>query len=107
MHYFYAACDIVIARAGGAVAEIAATGTPPVLVPGRFGGGHQEANAGRFESAGAAVVIPEDQLGGLPHILEPLVRDSNRRLQLAAGLKALAHPEAATSLAAELQQAHG
>ncbi len=107
MHYFYAACDLVIARAGGAVAEIAATGTPPVLVPGRFGGGHQEANAGRFEKAGAAVVVPEDQLGRLPHILEPLVRDSNRRLQMAKALRAFAHPEAATKLAAELQQAHG
>ncbi len=107
MQFFYAACDMVIARAGGAVAEIAVTGTPPVLVPGRFGGGHQAANAARFEQAGAAVVVLEDQLDRLPDILEPLVRDSNRRIQLAAGLKTLAHPEAAVELAAALQQAHG
>jgi UDP-N-acetylglucosamine--N-acetylmuramyl-(pentapeptide) pyrophosphoryl-undecaprenol N-acetylglucosamine transferase len=107
MHYFYAACDIVIARAGGAVAEIAATGTPAVLVPGKFGGGHQEANAARFEKAGAAVVVTEDQLGKLPQVLEPLVGDGRRRLLMAAGLKELAHPEAAANVARKLQETHG
>jgi UDP-N-acetylglucosamine--N-acetylmuramyl-(pentapeptide) pyrophosphoryl-undecaprenol N-acetylglucosamine transferase len=106
MQFFYAACDIVIARAGGAVAEIAVTGTPAVLVPGRFGGGHQAANATRFEEAGAAVVATEDQLGALPQILQSLVGDSQQRLRMAEGLKELAHPEAATVLARELQQAH-
>ena len=107
MHYFYAACDVVIARAGGAVAEIAATGTPAVLVPGSFGGGHQTANAARFEAAGAAVVLAEDRLAELPQILQPLVEEPRLRLDLAAGLKELAHPEAATEVALQLQQAHG
>jgi len=107
MHYFYAACDIVIARAGGAVAEIAVTGTPAILVPGRFGGGHQTANAARYEEAGAAVVITEDRLSELPQILEPLVEDSRQRLNLAARLKDLAHPDAAMELARQLRQTHG
>lgn len=107
MQYFYAACDIVIARSGGAVAEIAATGTPAVLVPGTFGGGHQAANAARFETAGAAVVVTEDHVGELQQILEPLVEDGRRRLLMAANLKKLAHPEAAADLARELQQTHG
>lgn len=107
MDCFYAACDIVIARAGGAVAELAATGTPAVLVPGAFGGGHQMANASRFEEAGAAVVVSEDRLSDLPNILEPLVADSRLRLNLTAGLKELAHPAAAADLALALQQAHG
>ena len=107
MQYFYAACDIVIARAGGAVAELAATGTPAVLVPGTFGGGHQAANASRFEAAGAAVVVTEDRLAELPKTLETLVADSRLRLDLAAGLKQLAHPGAAAELARALQQAHG
>ncbi|HKZ29855.1 MAG TPA: UDP-N-acetylglucosamine--N-acetylmuramyl-(pentapeptide) pyrophosphoryl-undecaprenol N-acetylglucosamine transferase [Acidimicrobiia bacterium] len=107
MQYFYAACDIVIARAGGAVAEIAVTGTPAVLVPGRFGGGHQMSNAARFEDAGAAVVVTEERLGVLPQILEPLVADSQMRRRMTQRLKDFAHPEAADVLARELQQAHG
>ena len=107
MQYFYAACDVVIARAGGAVAEIAATGTPAVLVPGSFGGGHQSANAARFESAGAAVVVDEDQLGGLNRVLLPLVDDPQLRLQMAENLKTLAHPNAAKVLATEMQETHG
>ncbi|MDH3259744.1 MAG: UDP-N-acetylglucosamine--N-acetylmuramyl-(pentapeptide) pyrophosphoryl-undecaprenol N-acetylglucosamine transferase [Acidimicrobiia bacterium] len=107
MQYFYAACDIVIARSGGAVAEIAVTGTPAVLVPGTFGGGHQATNATRFESAGAAVVVTENRLGALPQILEPLVVDSRLRLNMAESLKELAHPNAAADLARELQDAHG
>jgi UDP-N-acetylglucosamine--N-acetylmuramyl-(pentapeptide) pyrophosphoryl-undecaprenol N-acetylglucosamine transferase len=107
MQFFYAACDIVIARAGGAVAEIAATGTPSLLVPGLFGGGHQAANAARFEAAGAAVVVTEDRLGDLPEILEPLVGDPRRRLTMAGNLRALAHPGAAAALAGELRRAHG
>jgi UDP-N-acetylglucosamine--N-acetylmuramyl-(pentapeptide) pyrophosphoryl-undecaprenol N-acetylglucosamine transferase len=107
MQYFFAACDIVVARAGGAVAEIAVTGTPAVLVPGRFGGGHQAANAARFENTGAAVVLPEDRLGELATILKPLVEDPRLRLRMAEGFKELAHPQAATDLAKELHQAHG
>ncbi len=107
MRYFYAACDIVIARAGGAVAEIAVTGTPAVLVPGSFGGGHQAANAARFEEAGAAVVVEEDRLGALADSLEPLVEDPQLRRQMAGGLRELSHPHAATDLAIELEQAHG
>jgi len=107
MQFFYAACDIVIARAGGAVAEIAATGTPAVLVPGSFGGGHQEANAARFEGTGAALVIAEDRLDALAQILKPLVEDPRLRLRMAEAAKQLAHPQAATVLARELQQAHG
>ena len=106
MQFFYAACDIVIARAGGAVAEIAVTGTPAVLVPGSFGGGHQMANARRFEKAGAAVVVTEQELGSLAGYLEPLVDDPGRRLKMAEGLKKLAYPNAAAQIAAELQLAH-
>ena len=36
MELFYAASDLVVARAGGAVAELTATATPSVLVPGEF-----------------------------------------------------------------------
>jgi UDP-N-acetylglucosamine--N-acetylmuramyl-(pentapeptide) pyrophosphoryl-undecaprenol N-acetylglucosamine transferase len=107
MQYFYAACDIVISRAGGAVAELAVTGTPAVLVPGTFGGGHQLVNAERFEAAGAAVVVPEEQLSRLGERVRKLVEDSQLRRTMADRSRALAHPEAARDVATRLRVAHG
>jgi UDP-N-acetylglucosamine--N-acetylmuramyl-(pentapeptide) pyrophosphoryl-undecaprenol N-acetylglucosamine transferase len=66
MDLFYAASDLVLARAGGGVAELTATGTPSILVPGEFGShGHQGANAAYLADAGAAVVLPEAELARL------------------------------------------
>src|SRR2546426_1425001 len=48
--------DLVVSRAGvGTIAEVTAVGLPMVLVPGTFGGGHQEENASAMVDAGAAV----------------------------------------------------
>jgi len=55
--------DLVVSRAGvGTIAEIAAVGLPMVLVPGTFGGGHQEENAAAMVEAGAAVRIGDAKL---------------------------------------------
>jgi UDP-N-acetylglucosamine--N-acetylmuramyl-(pentapeptide) pyrophosphoryl-undecaprenol N-acetylglucosamine transferase len=53
----------VVSRAGvSTIAEIAAVGLPMVLVPGTFGGGHQEENAKAMVDAGAAVRIGDAEL---------------------------------------------
>jgi UDP-N-acetylglucosamine--N-acetylmuramyl-(pentapeptide) pyrophosphoryl-undecaprenol N-acetylglucosamine transferase len=58
-----ASADLVVSRAGvGTIAEIAAVGLPMVLVPGTFGGGHQEENAKAMVDAGAAVRIGDSEL---------------------------------------------
>jgi len=55
--------DLVVSRAGvGTIAEVAAVGLPMVLVPGTFGGGHQEENAEAMVEAGAAVRIGDAEL---------------------------------------------
>ena len=55
--------DLVVSRAGvGTIAEVTAVGLPMVLVPGTFGGGHQEENAAAMVEAGAAVRIGDAQL---------------------------------------------
>src|SRR5207249_5995184 len=60
-----ARADLIVGRAGvGTIAEAAAVGLPMVLVPGTFGGGHQEENAAAMVSAGAAVRIADDELDG-------------------------------------------
>ncbi|HYM97499.1 MAG TPA: UDP-N-acetylglucosamine--N-acetylmuramyl-(pentapeptide) pyrophosphoryl-undecaprenol N-acetylglucosamine transferase [Candidatus Sulfotelmatobacter sp.] len=57
--------DLVVGRAGvGTIAEAAAVGLPMVLVPGTFGGGHQEENAQAMVDAGAAIRIGDAELTG-------------------------------------------
>ena len=75
----YAAADVAIARAGAStLAELAATGTPSILVPYPHGtDNHQVANAAVFAERGAAVVLADAELDGdrlwwtLDAILQP------------------------------------
>ncbi len=62
----YAAADVVIARSGAStLAELAATGTPAILVPyPHAADDHQAHNAAVFADAGAAVVIADRELDG-------------------------------------------
>ena len=58
-----AASDLVLARAGGSIAEITAAGRPAVLVPYPHAtADHQASNARWMADAGAAVVMPDDEL---------------------------------------------
>jgi UDP-N-acetylglucosamine--N-acetylmuramyl-(pentapeptide) pyrophosphoryl-undecaprenol N-acetylglucosamine transferase len=57
--------DLIVSRAGvGTIAEATAVGLPMILVPGTFGGGHQEENAASMVDAGAAVRIADAELSG-------------------------------------------
>lgn len=108
MEYFFAVCDLVLARAGGAVAELTATATPAVLVPGGFGSaGHQAANAAALQRVGAAEVVPEDQLGRLAEVVAELLADPSRRAQMAAAAAALARPQAGAIIAGAMRELHG
>lgn len=103
MDHFYASCDLVVARAGGSVAELTATATPSILVPGGFGsGGHQRANAEALRRAGAARVVAEDELAGLPGLIALLLHDASARRSMAEACSALARPDAADAIAAAL-----
>jgi UDP-N-acetylglucosamine--N-acetylmuramyl-(pentapeptide) pyrophosphoryl-undecaprenol N-acetylglucosamine transferase len=63
MQSLMATADLVVSRAGvGTIAELTAVGLPMVLVPGTFGGGHQEENAAAMVEAGAAVSIQDGAL---------------------------------------------
>lgn len=107
MERFYAACDLVIARAGGAVAELTATATPSILVPGTFGsGGHQIANASALEAAGAAVVVSEGEIARLGALAPRLVTDDEALVAMAASARSLAKPRAAANIGAVLKELH-
>ncbi len=107
MQYFFAACDLVIARAGGSVAEITATETPSVLVPGSFGGGHQIANAEALAREGACRVVGEGELRELREVVEALCSDPNLLRRMAEAARRVARPRAAADVAAALRARHG
>jgi UDP-N-acetylglucosamine--N-acetylmuramyl-(pentapeptide) pyrophosphoryl-undecaprenol N-acetylglucosamine transferase len=99
----YGAADVVLARAGGSVWELAAAGLPAVLVPGAFATGqHQEKNARWFADAGGAVVVPETEAPRAPRVVEELLGDPNRLAAMAAAMRAVAKPDAAEEIADEL-----
>jgi UDP-N-acetylglucosamine--N-acetylmuramyl-(pentapeptide) pyrophosphoryl-undecaprenol N-acetylglucosamine transferase len=86
----YAAADIVVTRAGAStLAELAATGTPAILVPYPYASAdHQMKNAEVVQAAGAARILRDDELSGerltaeLRAALEPATA---RELRSAAG----------------------
>ena len=88
-----AAADIVIGRAGSATCnEIAATGTPCILVPSpNVTNNHQESNARVLESAGGAVVMLEKDCTPERMYAEvkALLADENRRSSMTQALHGL------------------
>jgi UDP-N-acetylglucosamine--N-acetylmuramyl-(pentapeptide) pyrophosphoryl-undecaprenol N-acetylglucosamine transferase len=99
----YGAADVVLARAGGSVWELAAAALPAVLVPGAFATGqHQEKNARWFADAGGAVVVPEAEAARAPGVVEELLGDADRLAAMAAAMRAVAKPNAAEEIADEL-----
>ncbi len=108
MDLFYSVCDLLIARAGGGVAEITATATPAILVPGRFGSsGHQISNAAFLESHEAALVLPEERLAELPTMVEETIFDQGRLRSMADAARAIAKPDAARTIASAMTGAIG
>lgn len=105
-----AACDLVVARAGGSVLEIAAAGRPAILVPYPHAtADHQSANARWMEEGGAAVVIADAALspGRLAAEAEALLADRARLARMAAAARRLALPDAAERIASEVLAAAG
>lgn len=106
MELFFAVSDLVIARAGGAVAELTATATPSILVPGQFGsGGHQSGNARFLAEAGAASIVEQDDLALLPRVVAELLADDSRLLAMADASRNLARPDAARTIARTMIEA--
>lgn len=107
MEYFYAVSDVVLSRAGAlTISELAATGTPAVVVPYAAGAaGHQAANATHLAESGGAVIVPEEDVDGVPALLQQLIADSDRRETMAAAAAALGMPDAAQVIAKAMIEA--
>jgi len=99
------ASDLVVARSGGSVFEIAAHGRPMVLIPYPFAtADHQTENARYFERAGAATVISDGELTAsrLAQEVGGLFADRGRLTAMARASSELARPGAAREIATEV-----
>lgn len=105
MDYAYAAADLALCRAGAITcSELMVTGTPAVLVPSpNVTADHQTKNARSMATAGAARLLPEDDL---PERLMPvtaeLFRDAAQRRRMADAARQMARPDAAERIARDI-----
>jgi UDP-N-acetylglucosamine--N-acetylmuramyl-(pentapeptide) pyrophosphoryl-undecaprenol N-acetylglucosamine transferase len=100
-----AAADLVAARAGGSVLELAAAGLPSILVPYPYAtADHQTTNARWMEKTGAAVVVPDDELDGprLAREVAALIGSPERLRAMSRAAVEAAKPGAAQRIADEL-----
>lgn len=103
-----AEADLVLCRAGvGTTAEVTAVGLPMLVVPGTFGGGHQERNAEWLQREGAAVEI--EDAGLTPsRLLAEVDRLTPERLRaMAAASARLGRPDAAREIVEVLRRVAG
>jgi UDP-N-acetylglucosamine--N-acetylmuramyl-(pentapeptide) pyrophosphoryl-undecaprenol N-acetylglucosamine transferase len=99
------AADLVVARAGGSVWEVAAAGKPAILVPYPFAtADHQAKNARFFERAGGAITVPETELGRVADLARSLIGDPERLKEMGDAMKRVAKPNAAEEIAEGLIQ---
>lgn len=97
--------DLVVCRAGvGTCAELTAVGLPAVLVPGTFGGSHQERNAVQLVQAGAAVRIGDAEL--TPQVLLRTLDalGASELSAMAAASAGLGRPDAALAIVGILEE---
>jgi UDP-N-acetylglucosamine--N-acetylmuramyl-(pentapeptide) pyrophosphoryl-undecaprenol N-acetylglucosamine transferase len=112
IHQAYAAADLVVCRSGAmTLAEIAACGTPAILVPYPFAAhDHQVVNASNLVDRGAAAMILDRELTG-----ERLAREVARWLSdrqalslMSAHARLFARPDAAEKIVRSLERwSHG
>lgn len=97
----YAACDLMICRAGAlTVAELAAAGVASLLVPFPYAvDDHQTWNARFLSDQGAAILLPQNELnaGKLAQTLNELNRD--RLLSMAQAARKLGKPDSTAMVA--------
>jgi UDP-N-acetylglucosamine--N-acetylmuramyl-(pentapeptide) pyrophosphoryl-undecaprenol N-acetylglucosamine transferase len=104
MDLAYAVADVAVTRGGAStVAELAATGTPAIIIPLPIARRkEQHANAAVLAAVGGATVLDNAEVTGerLRGLLEPLLTDAPAREAMAAAARTQARPDAADAMAA-------
>lgn len=94
------AADLAISRAGGTVWELAAAGTPAILVPYPHAtADHQTLNARHFERGGGAIVVPDAEIATVPALVTELLADPERLARMRAAMLSMARVDAADRIA--------
>jgi UDP-N-acetylglucosamine--N-acetylmuramyl-(pentapeptide) pyrophosphoryl-undecaprenol N-acetylglucosamine transferase len=101
------AADLVISRAGAStLSEVSAIGVPMILIPYPYAGGHQRLNVAPYASAGAAIVIADEEAGGrLRGVLTSVIDDEGRYRKMVEAMRGLGRPYAAEEVVRLLEQA--
>jgi UDP-N-acetylglucosamine--N-acetylmuramyl-(pentapeptide) pyrophosphoryl-undecaprenol N-acetylglucosamine transferase len=100
------AADLVVSRAGAStLSEVSAIAVPMILVPYPYAGGHQRLNAAPYASAGAAIVIPDEEAQGrLREVLMSLIDDEARYRKMVEAMRGLGRPYAAEEVVRLLEE---
>ena len=106
MNAAYAAADVIISRAGaGTLSELAVVGKPTIVVPSpNVAEDHQTHNARAYADHGAAILLPETNLGELADIAQRLLKNADESDTLANNLKALALPNATRAIVDQIEK---
>lgn len=100
--------DLAISRAGaGTLTELAATGTPAILIPYPFAAeDHQAFNAAVFERAGAGVMCRQKELTAekLRDLVLDLLKSPERLKRMTENAHSLAVPDSASRLAGVVRE---
>jgi UDP-N-acetylglucosamine--N-acetylmuramyl-(pentapeptide) pyrophosphoryl-undecaprenol N-acetylglucosamine transferase len=109
IHLAYAVADLVVCRSGAmTLAEIAACGTPAILVPYPHAAhNHQEVNARNLVERGAAALILDRELTGerLAKEIAHLVADRQALRRMSAHARTFARLDAAERIVRSLERA--
>lgn len=100
-----AAADLTAARSGGSVLEVAAAGLPSILVPYPYASAdHQTRNARLMTEAGAAVMVPDDELDAarLSREVGSLLSSPPKLAAMSQAARDASRPDAAERIADEL-----
>ena len=107
IHLAYAAADLLVCRSGAmTLAEIAACGTPAILVPYPFAAhNHQEINAANLVERGAATLVLDRDLTGerLAKEIAHLLTDRQLLRRMSAHARTFARLDAAERLVRSLE----
>jgi UDP-N-acetylglucosamine--N-acetylmuramyl-(pentapeptide) pyrophosphoryl-undecaprenol N-acetylglucosamine transferase len=102
-----AASHLLVSRAGAiTLAEICAAGRASLLVPLAISNGHQVDNARLLAEAGAAGMIPSNELTAdrLAERLEELLADAGRLAAMGLAARSLARPRAVAEIADHVEE---
>lgn len=105
MNELLGAADLIVSRAGATtIAEMAALKKATILVPfASLPGGHQVKNAERLQESGAVSVLDNVEVREKPEVLlaeiKKLIKDNNKRTEMAEKLHAETKRDAAKTLA--------